>query len=365
MNNISIIASVVACILLTIFFIAVLSIVYKNKKSLILAQKLDGDIKENIAYEYSKYNEKTAKYSSFEEYINKKASCKSVRTIITDAILILIEIVALAILVLAISYRAMNEQIFINDTCFLVVETGSMEEKNTSNQYLIENNLNDQIPTNSFVSITNLKDNEEPELYKIYAFYSAEDEVLIHRLIGINEDGNYIFRGDSNSLSLKAEIDVPLGDIIGVYNNDANQALGTTIVFFKSPMGLVVLFLIAVLLISNNVYSCKLNKLIQERYNALYPHASDIYLQYLAIDEEREKSAHILNDIREFESGDICLVLSSKNNLQTGDKVKIIQIIDEKYVLCSLINNQDYEASAIKVAKNNLVKTSGNTTVNK
>ena len=60
-----------------------------------------------------------------------------------------------------------------------------------------------EIKENGFVIGKKLPEDSEPEAGKIYAYRRQGlfgEEIIIHRLISIGEDGGYQFMGDNNEL---------------------------------------------------------------------------------------------------------------------------------------------------------------------
>ena len=128
---------------------------------------------------------------------------------------------------------------------YLLVKTSSMEVIHDDNTYLKENNLKDQIRKYSLICL----DTEyEMNLYDIYAFYDDKGNIIIHRLIAINDDGTYTFKGDANKQSFDYETNVVIDKVIARYNGKSNYVLGVLFMYFKSNIG-IISFSIAILLI--------------------------------------------------------------------------------------------------------------------
>ena len=128
---------------------------------------------------------------------------------------------------------------------YLLVKSSSMEIVNKDNIYIKENNLKNQIRKYSLIC---LDTDYEMKLYDIYAFYDDKENIIIHRLISINDDGTYTFKGDANKDSFSYEINISKDKIIAKYNNYSSYILGVLFMYIKSNIG-IISFSIAFLLI--------------------------------------------------------------------------------------------------------------------
>lgn len=138
-------------------------------------------------------------------------------------------------------YKINNDNFYIGNTTYLVIQTGSMETVNKYNDYVEKYNLTDQIEQYSMIGIDKVK-TEDIKLYDVLAFKNAKNETIVHRVISINmKDGvyNFTFRGDANTGSDTSEIGVTPDKIIGKYNGFHNYGLGVAVTYFKSSAGIV------------------------------------------------------------------------------------------------------------------------------
>lgn len=147
---------------------------------------------------------------------------------------------------------------------YLLVKTSSMEVIHDDNTYIKENDLKDQIRKYSLICLdTEYKMN----LYDIYAFYDDKGNIIIHRLIAINDDGTYTFKGDANKQSFGYETNVVIDKVIARYNGKSNYVLGVLFMYFKSNIG-IISFSIAMLLIAYfEIIDYKINKKILKNKN--------------------------------------------------------------------------------------------------
>ena len=140
-------------------------------------------------------------------------------------------------------YKLNNESFYFGNTSYIVIQTGSMETVNKSNDYISKNNLNNQIYQYSMIGIDKVK-TEDINTYDIIAFKNSKNETIVHRVINIviKDDTYYFtFRGDANNGSDVSEINVTSDKIVGKYNGFQNFGLGVATTYFKSSAGIVAL----------------------------------------------------------------------------------------------------------------------------
>ena len=122
----------------------------------------------------------------------------------------------------------------------IVVATGSMSEKNESNEYLITNNLENQFDAYSIIVIEKVKYNSDLQLYDVISFTNDKGDNIIHRIIGIGFGPNgveYETRGDSNNISDTYHPNIK--DIHGKYTGKHLPLAGMFVLFMQSSIGLV------------------------------------------------------------------------------------------------------------------------------
>ena len=87
--------------------------------------------------------------------------------------------------------------------------------------FIMSASMEDAIKENEFVIGKILPEDSEPEIGKIYAYRRQGlfgEEIIIHRLISIGEDGNYQFKGDNNELPDERPVErEDIGYVIVVY----------------------------------------------------------------------------------------------------------------------------------------------------
>ena len=160
-----------------------------------------------------------------------------------------------------------DQPIFINNTSYIVIMTGSMEERNPDNEYLLENDLDDQITQYSLIGIEHT-DFDKVEQYDVIAFYDSDKNIIVHRVIAIHdEDGPRTLqtRGDSNNASLDDEMAITKERFIGTYSGFENYGLGITITYLRSTLGIIALCGFGLFLLAYSIADGKIDQAYQER----------------------------------------------------------------------------------------------------
>lgn len=258
-----IVISLSLIILFAITYFILFKMAFKSKIKLIQYGDSDDEILKSLTKEYKKYNKKERK-KSFLDTIKDKNKHSILYTITLNVVIGLFSILCIGLIVIGLYFRLNNQQVFINDTTLLVVETGSMSVKEEHNTYLTENNLNNQIKARSLI---NIKKTNDYQIYDICAF-NTKDGVVVHRIIDIKEENGkklYTFRGDANRYSINFEIGVAESDIIGEFNGLASPLLGTTILFMQSGIGMISILVSLIIYALYTIYYDQSTKAFEER----------------------------------------------------------------------------------------------------
>ena len=171
----------------------------------------------------------------------------------------------------SISYRVNNETLFIGDSTYFTVKTESMASIHEDNDYILENNLEDQIPQYSLITIEKVKDINDIEVYDILAF-RVNDVVYVHRVIDIifdNGDIYFTLKGDANPTSLLIETKVNEEQIIGIYNGNNSLFMGIAITYLQSEIGLIALFMSIAFLINVEIQEYLIDNTYEKRKKIL------------------------------------------------------------------------------------------------
>ena len=195
----------------------------------------------------------------------------SIGKIIFSLIYSLFVLFVVFIVGISISYRVNNETLFIGDSTYFTVKTESMASIHEDNDYILENNLEDQIPQYSLITIEKVKDINDIEVYDILAF-RVNDVVYVHRVIDIifdNGDIYFTLKGDANPTSLLIETKVNEEQIIGIYNGNNSLFMGIAITYLQSEIGLIALFMSIAFLINVEIQEYSIDNTYEKRKKIL------------------------------------------------------------------------------------------------
>ena len=154
--------------------------------------------------------------------------------------------------------RVTNRVYSINNVTSVTIATGSMEEKNESNEYLITNSLNNQIKQFSLIGLNKVNDTSSIKIYGIYGYKNENNQLIIHRIIKsqvIDNEVYYTFRGDANSSSDYYLVNAK--DVLYEYNGYQNIPLGYFLSFLGSIIGSTSLIYLVVALFVNDYFDSK------------------------------------------------------------------------------------------------------------
>lgn len=138
-------------------------------------------------------------------------------------------------------------KIFEKDTAWAfpvvrVVYSSSMSEKSEKNRYLFENDLEDQFARFDLIVTHSLPDEFDLELYDIVVYRSVKDELIVHRIVEIEEpnaehpDGRlFVLQGDA--VEGRDKYMVSYAQMRGIYRGERVPFIGSFIVFMQSPAG--------------------------------------------------------------------------------------------------------------------------------
>lgn len=281
------------------------SLYYFSRKKAIEHKLEDDIISKQLDKDIAKFEtKKISKTCLYPKYYYKKKKSRSNWNILGNSILAVIFVIMVVGFIFAMIIKGSNQAISIKGVTYYVIETGSMEEVNQNNDYLINPTsdneyINTRINQYSLVGIEDYTDVSQLEVYDIVAF-EMDGKVVVHRLLAINhqEDGSYTFtfRGDANRYSLSGEIGVSEDRIIGVYNGYQSFVLGSLIVYLQSGIGLITIFAIIIVMSMYSYYYDKLEAgskkryevLMNERYRLLpyFTYQKDCGLTYLYLDSQ-------------------------------------------------------------------------------
>ena len=261
-----------AVVIVVVFFYAIAFLMSFGKSQrfeakTINGQTLDEDIAENLVSDNYVYFQGNTQRTigkkdpiSLRDYRNEVKRKKGLGNGIINAIVWVFYAVIALLLISGIFFRASGEQVYIGDSTFMVIQSGSMSEKNKANTWLYdgsidETRLNYQIQTYDLISISKIAAPEDIKKYDVVAYKAADGSIICHRVIAVNViDGNYYyqFRGDANNASSDYETlganptstlhsGLSFDLMVGKYTGFHNLPLGLMIEYFRSDIGLICL----------------------------------------------------------------------------------------------------------------------------
>ncbi len=154
-----------------------------------------------------------------------------------------------------------------------VVMSDSMQYRNEHNTYLDEHGLYDQINTFDLIFTEKLPGEFELELYDIVV-YEYRDELIIHRIVGIEEPNaahpehrHFLLQGDS--VRWTDEFPVLYSQMRAIYKGERIPYVGSFFAFMRTPLGYLCILLVVFSMIATPIAKKKLKKAIDERLEAL------------------------------------------------------------------------------------------------
>ncbi len=173
-------------------------------------------------------------------------------------------ILALLIPVIALSIFAKlnGDVIMLGDRTLMVVASGSMSQRHEANTYLDTEDLSNQFNTFDIILVERVGEGDLKK-YDVIAFVDDTGKNVIHRIIGVNSDGSYLTRGDSNNQS--DSFHPTHKDIIGRYTDTRIEGIGSFVMFFQSIGGIVTILALAYCLIMLERFNARVTALEEER----------------------------------------------------------------------------------------------------
>lgn len=151
---------------------------------------------------------------------------------------------------------------FDNVPTYRVVLTSSMESKNEKNEYLLNNNLNNQLSAFDLIVTYKIPKEEDLKLYDIVV-YEVDGILVVHRIVGIEEpnashpnERHFLLQGDA--VGSPDRFPVRYSQMKGIYKGGKIPFIGSFILFMQSPAGYLCLLLVLVEMISSPIITKKI-----------------------------------------------------------------------------------------------------------
>lgn len=220
------------------------------------------------------------------QYRDKRKRHDKNMNIASNVITVIFYFLIIACLGVGIYCRVNNENLFIGSNSYLVIESGSMSKKNSSNTYLFDEELkkeydfDNQFDTFHMIQLEKIKSDQDIKLYDVIAYRGEDKEIIVHRVIDIETDEetgvlHFKFRGDANNSSSEYEyhghdstgLGLTMDDLIGRYTGWKNYGLGIFISYIRSDIGIICLASGFLAICLYYYYAEKGSKLINKREN--------------------------------------------------------------------------------------------------
>ena len=296
---------------LSIFFTIIIAYILKMNLQLIRG----GIVDETIKKQQEKEKHRTAVFRIFEKIFS-----------------VLFLLFSISVFGFSLEIK-INENSPISRTAAKVVVSQSMSEKEESNKYLFENNLNDQVDMFDLIVMYPLPKEEEIKLYDII-IYETQGQMVLHRIIDIKEADEiypikrYIFKGDANKEADKTP--VLYSQMRGIYKGNKIQYVGSFIIFINSPAGYLCIFLIVATLIAYPLIERKLNKEIKKRLSIVENKAS---CSIEKNNDDSEEISFVINDEASIKNNIKIIEFDEIDNSSFDEKVSNLANEQEDYYL--------------------------------
>lgn len=177
----------------------------------------------------------------------------------------LVLIFLVTLFIVGIIYKSNNQNITINNKTILVIKSDSMADyydEKYANEWFNDKSL--QFSLGDICIFEKTSD----ELIKgeIYG-YKYKNYIITHRLININDNGTYEFRGDNNPISDVYQI--KRESIVYHYTGTKIKGIGVFILYAQSYFGIWSIVGMTGVIISSEIVSRKINKWNKKRYNEI------------------------------------------------------------------------------------------------
>lgn len=259
MSNIEIVSLIVTIICLVSFSI-VFTVLFRNYYTHLIKDVKEGkeDIAliENAIYEEQRKNKTQHKVFSI---IGKVLGWSLLGVVIVG-------------FSLSLYSRFTSNNMMFGDTGYIVIASGSMEERNPANTYLDTYDLNDQIKTYDIIEIKKYNSQDDIKLYDVVAFKNEHNVTIVHRIIEIRADGTYLTKGDSNEASdfnIQYDGYLKYENIVGKYTGNNIPTLGIFVVFLQSNSGIITVVSIIYCMLMFDYLKSKYENAIFERSETL------------------------------------------------------------------------------------------------
>ncbi|VEU83243.1 S26 family signal peptidase [Acholeplasma hippikon] len=247
----------------------------------------------------------------------------------------IVMIILVGIIGFGLFYQFSDQKESLLNSQVMVIASNSMAEINSRNTLVLENNLGNQFTKDDVIVLENLPKEEDIKLFDIIGYYNPYlKKTIIHRVVEIieNEAGlSFRFQGDANPS--KDSVIVKYDDMIGIYNGQKYEKLGSIVRFARSPFAMMVMIVILYIVIFEEIIYRKIVKAIKAREALLNRWKESQYLLE-APDPEIEVQIETLNEQKRIEN-ELKKMRAGKYEIIEDDSKYRFQLYDfEGEILC-------------------------------
>ena len=165
----------------------------------------------------------------------KNIKIKKILKIINYSLFCLLIILIVPLFIFTLINKIHGNVTMLDSNAYIVVASGSMSAKNKSNEYLFNSDdvrMSYQFDGGDIITIKKINNKDDVKLYDVVCYYNPiVKKNIIHRIVGINDDGTYVMRGDANGGSLKNDQYFPSFDeLVGIYNGKRAKKIASPMI---------------------------------------------------------------------------------------------------------------------------------------
>ena len=197
----------------------------------------------------------------------KKQIFKKIFNIFADIVIVILAL----FLLLGIADRFISSDILPVKS--VVVLTGSMSYKNSNNDYLFENDLNNQIGEKDLIFVERIDNIEDINLYDVVCYRNQKNIQVVHRCV-IKTEEYLIAKGDANDLM--DDIYITNDNLVGRYTGYKIPYAGYVTTFISSEYGISVISVLFLIGLTYFISKQNIDKYLDYRKKFLFQNIKDL-----------------------------------------------------------------------------------------
>ena len=203
-----------------------------------------------------------------EQQVKKAKHTHAARSIVNEILSIFFCALMLLVFGLSIGTRIASYNKVGDTPIVKVVKSGSMATVYEKNEYIVKNNLTNQIKRYDLITLFKLPEENDLKVYDV-VMYETNGICVIHRIVAIEEPDEkhseryFLLQGDANQYPDK--FPVKYSQMLGIYKNNRVPYVGSFVDFMQSPVGYLCILLIVFSCVISPIADKKLDKAIEER----------------------------------------------------------------------------------------------------